>query len=230
MTAVSVLVQDAMFAAQVIGQDQTASSADTQLVLRRLQRMLDSWSNERQMIFANTTQTFTMTAGTASYSTSLLSTGRPITIQSMVVSLSNIDYPVNMIDQQMWNSIPYKIAQAIPNQCFYDPTFPNGTMNFYPIPYAAFTCSVDCQEPLNTGTLTLATNLTLPEGYEAAIVAGLAVDIWGSFKSGMPSQQMQEEKTQTRAILKRTNYMPLEMETPFSNNGDISNSFLYKGF
>lgn len=231
MTTVATLVNDAAFSAQVLGQDQTLTSGDAQLILRRLNRMLDSWSNEKQLIYSNTTQTFLMTPSVSQYSTSLFANGRPIAINSMTVSLSNIDYPVDMIDILKWNQISYKLAESIPNQCYYDATFPNGTMNFYPKPYAAFTCTVDCQYPLSLTPLLLATDLVLPPGYEAAIVAGLAVDIWPSFKAGNPSQAMMKEMVDTRAVLKRNNFQPLEMDTPFGQqNGDISNSFIYKGF
>lgn len=230
MTTVAILVNDAAYAAKVLGQDQVITSGDAQLILRRLNRLLDLRSNEKQLIYSNTTQTFTMTPSVGTYSTALLANGRPIAINSMVVSLSNIDYPVDMIDILKWNAITYKIAESVPDQCYYDATFPNGQMNFYPRPYAAFTCTVDCQYPLSSPLL-LATDLTLPPGYEAWIVAELAVDIWSSFKSGNPSEKMMKDVIEARAILKRTNYEPLEMDTPFDQqNGNISNAFLYKAF
>lgn len=230
MTTVATLVNDAAYAAQVLGQDQTISSGDAQLILRRLNRMLDSWSNEKLMIYVNDTQSFTMTPDVNAYSTALLSGGRPVAINSMTVLLNSIYYSVDMIDILKWNDISYKITQAIPNQCYYNASFPDGMMYFYPTPYAAFTCNVDCQNVLSSPLL-LSTNLTLPPGYEAAIVAGLAYDIWSSFKSGDPTPAMRDDMIRTRAVLKRNNFVPLEMDTPFAQDtGDISNAFLYKGF
>lgn len=231
MTAVATLVNDAAFDAQVLGQDQTLSSGDAQLLLRKLNRMLDSWSNEKQMIYSNTAQTFLMTPSVATYSTSLLTLGRPVSIDSMTVTLDNIDYPVDMIDLLKWNSITYKLTEAIPNQCYYNANIPNGEFNFYPRPYAQFLCTVYASYQLAQVPLILATNLVLPPGYEAAIVAGLAVEAWNSFKSGDPAPSMIKKAIDTRAVIKRTNFQPLEMETPFDHNdGDISNAFLYKGF
>lgn len=231
MTTVAILVNDAAFDAQVLGQDQTLSSGDAQLLLRKLNRMLDSWSNESQMIFSNTAQTFLMTPSVATYSTSLLSLGRPVSIDSMTVTLNNIDYPVEMIDLYKWNEITYKLTESVPNQCYYNADIPNGQFNFYPRPYAAFTCTVYCKYQLSQVPLILASDLVLPPGYEAAIVAGLAVEAWNSFKSGDPSASMVKKMIDTRAVIKRTNFQPLEMDTPFDENyGDISNAFLYKGF
>lgn len=231
MTTVATLVNDAAYDAQILGQDQTLSSGDAQLLLRKLNRMLDSWSNERQMIYSNTVQTFLMTPSVAQYSTSLLSLGRPVSIDSMTVTLNNIDYAVDMIDLLKWNEISYKLTEAIPNQCYYNANIPNGEFNFYPRPYAAFLCTVYGSYQLAQTPVILATDLILPPGYEAAIVASLAVEAWNSFKSGDPSPSMIKKMIDTRAVIKRTNFQPLEMATPFDHNdGDISNAFLYRGF
>lgn len=232
MTATATLVQDAMFAAQILGSDQTAASADVQLVLRRLNRLLDLRSNERQLIFANQTESFVMTAGLGQYSTTLLTNGRPIAIGSMTVTLSQITYSVNMRDQLWWNDQGYKPIDAIPVNCWYDATYPNGTMNFFPRPYGPFVCAVDCQRKL-TGPLLLTTDIALPEGYEAWIVAELACDIWPSFKGRQPlNRDLLADRTMARATLKRQNYSPLEMALPWGDGWleATSNGFLYKGF
>lgn len=222
---VGTLVTDAMYAARVLGQDETPSSADSQLVLRRLQRMLESWANERQMVYEQTAETFSTVAGQQSYSTSLLALGRPVAIESMRVTVGGVDYPVESIDQDGWNAIPIKTVASIPAFFFYDPTMDNGTIQFYPVPYAAMTVTLYAQRVL-TGTLTLATNLSLPPGYEAAIVAGLAADIWPSFKQGDVPRALIADRTQTRAVLKRTNYRPTEMSNPLSQNTGMNDRYL----
>jgi len=232
MTTVSTLVQDAMFQASAIGQDQTPTSGDAQLVLRRLNRMLEQWATEGQMVYAVQIETFTMTAGTAEYSSTLLTSGRPVFVESMKVRLNNIDYPVEMIDLEKWDAIGYKLTQAIPNQCYYHATYPNSTFKFYPVPYAAFECTVNFQTLL-TGTLTMGDDLLLPPGYEAAIVAALAVDIWPSFKGPkLIPDALEKDRTRTRANIKRVNFEPKEMLNPIGGLpfADVSNAFLYKGF
>ena len=227
MTAVVTLITDALYASGVYGQDQTISSGDQQLVVRRLNRLLDSWSNEKNMIYLNDSEQFSMTAGQQSYSTSLLSS-RPVSINSMRVSLNNIDYSVDFIDQLAWNDIGYKNVPAIPTMCYYDDAFPNANMFFFPVPYANFTCTLYCQRLL-TGALTLTSDIAMPAGYEAAIVAGLAVDICPTFGK-QASPQLIADMKQTRAVLMRTNFSPLEMVTPYDKSDNYSNSFIYRGF
>lgn len=222
------LLRDAFLTAGIIGFDQTLSAEEQSFGLRRLQRMLDSMSNERQMVYMNDSETFTMTAGQQAYDTSLLPNGRPVAIQSMRVTLNNIDFPVEQIDQLEWNSISYKGTTAIPRKFYYDDAYPNATMYFYPKPYADLTVTIYCQRQLmqNVG---LTTVLAMPLGYAAMVVANLAVDIAPSFGK-QPTQQMIKTATETKANLKRTNYMPLEMQSPFDGTTDISNGFPYRGF
>ena len=229
MTAVVDLIQDAMFAAQIIGQDQTADAGDIQLSLRRLNRMLGTWANERSMMYVVSQDTFTMSPTVGQYLTSLLAGGRPTAILGGRTRLPGsgsgpLDYPFQMIDVNAWNRITYKPVPAIPSQCWYNPSMPDGLMNFYPTPYTSFTCFVDCQRPL-TGALTLTTNVLLPEGYEAAIVAALAVDLAPSFGSKV-TEGMMADRTHTRAVLRRINYKPQEMTVPHPRDSRRS-GYLY---
>jgi len=230
MTTISTLVTDAAFQAGVLGQDQTLSSGDSQLILRVLQRMLDSWSNEKLMIYANDAETFTMTAGTQSYSTSILTNGRPVAITSLRATLGTVDYPIDEIDQLTWNDIAVKSIQSIPRQMYYDTAFPNANMFFFPVPNANYTITMYCQRALSGNTpLTLTTTLSMPLGYEQAIVDGLSVAI-SPFFGKQATQQMVANMIASRAKLKRVNFTPLEMDTPFDGSGDISNAFPARTF
>lgn len=222
------LVEDALLEAAILGVGETVSAEDQTLGLRILNRMLDSWATENLMIYATTSDSFTMTAGQSTYSTSLL-TQRPVSVASMFVSLNSIDYPVTMIDEQTFNAIPYKATSAIPDMCFYNPSFPNGEFKFYPTPYAAFTCTVNSRYPL-AGNIAAATALALPQGYEKAIIDNLAVELCRPFtrKSALP--ELMKSANETKATLKRVNYEPLLMNSVMDQTPDVSNAFIYKGF
>ena len=231
MTAVSVLIQDAFYGSTIKGQDEVIDNASMQLALRRLQRMMDSFANDDLMIYNTTTDSFTMTPGVAQYLTSLLANGRPVSLDSIYLLLSQINYDVDLIDQQKFDAIPFKLTQAIPNQCWYNPGFPDGQFNFYPTPYAAFTCYVVDRIRIVPAAMTLTSNILLPAGYEKFIVDMLGVDIWPSFKGSAPvSPLLMKLATEAENRLRQTNTTVMEMQTPFDNNSNISNSFIYKGF
>jgi hypothetical protein len=226
------LVTDALLQATILGVDQQLPDNMAQLALRRLNRMKDSWANVSDLIFVTGTDSFTMTPALATYSTSLLANGRPVAIDSMWVVFSNISYPVTMRDQQWFDSITYKPTPAIPNNCYYNAGMPNGTFNFYPTPYAAFTCNVVRMDAI-VGAITLTTNLAFPPGYEKALVDSLAVDVFPTFKGTKTPipPDLKQAAIQAQQVLKQTNYRPLEMRTPFDGaSSDLSNSFPYRGF
>lgn len=239
-TPVSTYVQDALLQATIIGFDQLGNVPDpmSQLVLRWLQRMVDSWGNDVQLsTYATNEETFVMTGGVSSYDTTLLPSGRPVSIHSMFVRLpnSNIDFPVAMRDRLWWESMTYKPAPAIPNNCYYNPTMPNGVMTFYPTPYTNFTCFVERRDTLSKGvTLTLNTKLNLPPGYDKALVDALAVDIFPPLKGTKTPipQDLKDAAREAKALLRITNYEPLEMVTPFTRNdlSGVTNGFPYRGF
>jgi hypothetical protein len=231
MTAAVDIITDALIGSTIKGADETISSEDAQICLRRLKRMLDSWGNETLLMFDTNTESFTMTPNVPNYLTSLLPSGRFVSLDSIYVRLSQIDYPVEIIDQQKYQQIPYKPTPAIPAYCFYNPSYPNGEMIFYPTPYAAFECFVTSRVRLE-GAITLTTDIALPDGYEKAIVDSLSEDIWTSFKGSIPvPQDVKDMARKARKVLKINNTAVLEMDTPFDGQpGDISNAFLYRGF
>jgi hypothetical protein len=229
MTTGAVIVQDAMIQAGIIDAGATVSTNDQNLVLRRLNRMIASWDNEPLMLFALSSQSFTMVSGQADYpSSTYLTDGRPVSIDAMYVRLSSIDYPVDVIDNQTWNAIPYKPTTGIPNQCFVDTDYPTTTLRFYPTPYAAFTCFVQARTPL-TASITESTDVLMPQGYEKAIVDGLAVDIAPSFGAEV-TPIMLKASVESRRVLRRNNYVPLIMDTGLADNRPSPDAFISRGF
>ena len=229
MTTVATIIQDSLCQRGVLADDVAPSTAQLNTGVRFLQRMLDSWGIDTQMVYVIATESFTTTAGTAEYLTSLFTSGngRPNSVDSMTVVLSNVTYPIDMISNQAYNDIVYKSTQSIPNVCYYDGNFPDATFHFYPTPNAAFTVYVDCLRPLTTSALTSATVLSLPAGYEKAIVDNLA--IYQNY-GNPPTPQMIKDANESRAVIKRTNYRPLVMDAGINSGYSVSNDFPYRGF
>lgn len=222
------LVTDALYGAQILGVDQQGpTDNEAQTMLRRLNRMLDSWANEGLMVYAITSESFAMTAGQAAYSSSLLAS-RPVAIDSIFVRLTDIDYPVQLVDNQYFDAIPYKATTGIPGACYVDTAFPNMTFNFYPAPYAAFTCFINSRKTFQAA-IALATSVTLPPGYEKALVDGLTVEACRTF-GREPTADMVRNVIEAKAVLKRTNYKPLVAELGFVDQRPSPDAFIYKGF
>lgn len=227
MTTARDVVNDAAFASTALGQGETLSDADAQLILRRFGRLLDSWSNEDLLIYDIYVDDLVLTANVGNYSTSLLSQGRPVSVDSIYVVMDDISYPVDLIDNQRYNDIWLKTEiQSIPAYCWYDSAYPNSTFHFWPYPYGGMTAKVNCRRLLKPTNLTLDSVLSFPVGYERMFVDQLGVDICPSFGI-VPSPQLMASAREAKANLKRTNHVPLESNTGLS---DFSSPYWYPLF
>ena len=226
MATGATLVEDALQEAEVIGAGEIVVPEDQVLALRMLNRLLESWATDALMIYTTTKSTFTMTAGIASYSTSLLS-ARPISIYDVIVSSGGVDYHVDMIDEQTYNQIGFKSVAAIPSWCFNDTAFPNSSLKFYPVPSGNFTCTVSFNSVLTT-PIASGTTVTFPPGYEKAIIDCLALELCKPFHKA-PNPLLIQSAKEAKFLIKRNNYKPLIMSTSL-DNVDISNQFIYKAF
>lgn len=226
MTTGAVIVQDALAKRFILAPGASPDTDQEDFGLRWLNRMLESWGAMKPMLYTITEETFTLTAGTASYSTTELTDGRPASVDYLFNRLSNVDYPCQLVDNQTWADVQYKPVNAVPSICWYNDGFPNGTFNFYPRPFGAFECHVFCRRVL-TGTITADTDILLPPGYEAAIVDNLAC----YYPYEVPaSPDMKRDAKNGMDLLKRANYVPLIAKVKIDRGYSVSNDFPFSGF
>lgn len=222
------LVQDAAYQAGILGQDATPAltNDDAQLILRRLNRLADSWSNDDLMIFTNGTETFPLSAGVSAYSTSLLTNGRPLNMDAVWVTYGGVDYFLQLISDDAYGSIALKNIQAIPNVVWINPGMPQNTLTFWPVPFAPMTANCSTQRVLTTA-VAMTTTLSFPPGYEKAFVDGLAVDICPAFGI-TPSPAMIDAAQKSMRRVKVANYSPSEVSTPFDADSSLDMAYIYK--
>lgn len=212
MATVRDIIEDALRTNGALGQGEALADDDWQVGLRALRRMLGTLANQPLALYETQQGTLTLTPGTVSYSTSLLSTGRPVSLDSAFLRLSNVDYPLSIIDNQTYDGKQYKTNTGLPTEMYYEAGYPNGTFFFYYAPSSAYVAYITGRYPLIAGTLTLDTTVSLPEGYEAMLVNVLAVKTASLFGRQVTAQMKEDEKD-SLAWLKRTNNVDLVMET-----------------
>ena len=233
MTAALALVTDAATTAGVIDPNESLPDDQAQYILRRFNRMIASWGNERLYIFNTYIDSLALVGGQASYSSSLLAHGNARQWDNAYVRLvtgsgsppPGIDYPLNLVDQQTYNAVSYKATAAIPTMLYINTDWPNSTLYFFPVPFGAMTCYIGARQPLES-TMTLTTDVDLPPGYEAAIVDSLAVDISPSFGMAV-SPDLRDSAIQAKAAIKRNNHTSMEMITDIPVSPRLFN--IYRG-
>lgn len=153
-----------------------------------LNRMLGTWNAESGAIYADTLDSLTWTAGSASMT---IGTGgnfnvtRPQVVKgAWYRDASNVDYELQVVSFADYQEERLKTLQVtIPYVLGWSPDFSTarGTLYIWPVPVADFTFRLLSMKPL--ADLTGAGTVSLPPGYEDAIVMNLAVrlaDIYGS--------------------------------------------------
>jgi hypothetical protein len=199
----------------VLFKSETLSADEAADGLVTLNDMLDSWSNDGLIGSASTIESFSLT-GASSYtigSGGTFSTTRPINLLTAVVRLSSVDYPLEIITQEQYQTeISVKsITSSIPQYLTYDNAYPLGVIKMFPIPTSGSTLYLQSDKPLsNLSALT--TTVDLPPGWKRALKYNLAIDMASEYGVEIPPAVVPVAKESLGAIKRATsinNAMPL---------------------
>jgi hypothetical protein len=201
------LIKSSLRLVNAIAVGETPSAQEAIDSLRVLNDMLESWSTENLTVFSSTSETFTFSPGVATYSIGPAATFngvRPIQLENVYTIYQGIDYPVLPIDVDRYNLIPLKTQQnVIPCYVHYDPTFPNGTLTFWPVPQQATTVTITSNTQF-TALANTAQSLNYPPGYSRAIRYCLAIDLAAEFGLPVPTS-VQAVAVSAKKDIKRAN-------------------------
>lgn len=146
--------------------------------LDSLNALISSWSNDSLNIYARTWETFSLT-GAESYTIGTggnFNTARPTNIVAAYLRSGTIDYPITVIDDEAYTSISYKGLQGIPEFLNYDNAYPLGRIRLYPLDNASYTLFLLTEKSV-AGFATLDTEMSLPDGWERALIYNLALEL-----------------------------------------------------
>jgi hypothetical protein len=178
---------DAMQSIGQVGDGQSLSSTNAQLAMRLANRMLQKWSNQKLMLYLITQRPFSLSANVQDYGvgpTGNPFTGqtRPVFVESGVATIpgSTMQNPLNILDKTQWDALPDSGVKAgtngVPASVWVEYTYPNLTFHVSPIPSTIVAIRLGSWELLQQFT-TLFDVLSLPPGYEEALVPNLAIEL-----------------------------------------------------
>jgi hypothetical protein len=206
-------ISDALMELGVIGPGDTLDDDDAQLALRHFQRWMDAINADRPMLYTVLRSLFTLTA---SQQTRTIGSGgnfnvaRPVFISHIGVIPVGQDYEmpvVPYIDREEWLAEPWKSQTDLyPSRYLYEPTFPLGTLTFWPVPTTAPQVAVSIPQALTTPAL-LTTELTFPPGYDLFLHLMLAEAFVRPFKVPLTPdlQKMFEDGNKAKGTILRNN-------------------------
>ncbi len=171
----------------VIRKGEALSADEAADGLIALNDMMASWSNSSLIVYNRTSETFTLTPGTASYligASQTWNTVKPMKIISAYIRSDDADYPLAILSHDEYYEVVNKATSAdIPEYLMYNNAHPYGTVTLYGVPSAADSIYL-LSEKVITAFSTQGTSVDLPAGWNKALKYNLAVALAPEF--GVP--------------------------------------------
>jgi hypothetical protein len=172
------IIQRAGRTSGVIATGETLSADEQNDALLCLNQMMDAWQADRLYAYSIQDITFPLTQGVSTYTigpAGTFATARPEQIDyAYTRDSTGFDRSINILPAEVFALIGLKsVSNTFPTCLLYTPNYPLGSIQFYPVPSAGLVVHLGLWAPLSEFA-TVAQVVSLPPGYEDAIVYSLA--------------------------------------------------------
>lgn len=199
----------------VAAQGESIEAAEATEGLAALNRMISSWSTENLLISSKVRRTHTLVAGTQQYTIgpagASFTAPRPLRVDEVLIRDEGqspaLEYPVRVLSLSEWAMILIKeVGNSVPTDIYFEGTYPSETLNLYPKPSGSLKLVLWSWEPI-TAIATLDTVISLPPGYEEALIYNFAIRLAPEY--GRPlSDSVVGIANESKATIKRMNHRP----------------------
>lgn len=174
------LIKSSMRLAKILGSGQSPTSIELDDALVTLNQRISNLSAKGIAVPYVSGDAFTLTgAGFYTIGTgSTINTARPLVIKYIKITVSNVARKVKVVTAEEWADIKdFSRASKFAEKALYNVTSPTaGGIYLWPTPASGGVLDVQSLKAL-TQFATLAGTVSLPEGYEMALRALLALDL-----------------------------------------------------
>jgi hypothetical protein len=175
-----------------------------------LNRMLDSWTQQRLLIYAQQTERYTLEPSQTSYTIGPggdFDTARPVKITAASILTGGTHSPLEILTAADWASKSLReVPTTIPTELYCDYANPIATLYLYGYPTAGGELELWTWQILDQFT-SQASDVSLPPGYLEAVVYQLAVRLSGQFQTIMRPDVFQIAR-EAKAVIKAFNASP----------------------
>lgn len=218
--AVLDIVTNALAEINVYAQGEAPSQADAMFSFTKLNVLMDAWSAIRPFASSLSFLQFLFTPNLAPHtigpSGTFVMAQRPTRLEGAMVILNNVNPPVNtpitIRDAEWWKNQPLPgQLSSFPTDVYYDPTFPNGTLNFWPVAQTAWGVLLETWG-LIAQFASLNSIFSMPPGYQMAIELTLAEYLAKPFGATADADLIRRA-AKARAAVLSLNTQPPRIET-----------------
>lgn len=189
MTTALTLIKGAMRDGGILSKTETPAADEAQDGLEALSQLVGMWSNFTGLINALVWENFTITAGTSDYTIGTggtFNTVRPTIITNAYVRQSGgFDTQLQIVPDSVYAATPDKTFQGLPSLLSYDGAMPLGKIRLYRTPDTTYTLALQSEKPF-TEFPDLATDVSLPAGWDFALRKNLACTLCGEYGQPIP--------------------------------------------
>jgi hypothetical protein len=226
-----------MRTATILGASDVMEGNDAADALLVLNQMMDAWQAERLFAYQIVSRTHALTTGVATYSIGpggTIDVDRPVRIEwAFTRDSQHYDRPMNIVPDQVFASITRKDqGNNFPTVLYYAPGFPLGSIRIWEHPSANLVMHLGCWVTLSEFA-DLNSSVTLPPGYEQAIVLSMA-ELLSPEYGKEPSGSLVRMAAKARANIQQNNlpdpriaceFMGVQQNTPAPYYRYVSGDF-----
>lgn len=218
MATARTIVEAALLELNVNQPGESCDAADALQGLAALNRMVDQNAAESLQIFSLTRTTWTIVSNDGSYTVGSggnVNVARPVFIDHVNFQDTSTDpdteYQMQPLNRDAYARITQKVlTRTLPSSWYYNPTYPLGTLELYPVPTSATLQGVLYAPAAVAQFTNLTTAVSLPPGYEEFLVTNLAVMLASSYGRAIDDTLVMRAMN-SKAIVKRANIQLLDM-------------------
>lgn len=215
MTAVRTILTRAVRLLGAVAQGTPLMAGDAADALTALNGMLQAWNLESLLVFTENFDAYNLVPGQQIYTIgptgniAVPAQQRPTNLYQVQLQVTdvtpNLFRPIDIINDEEWADLRIQqISTAYPTKLYNDGDFPNSGLYLYPIPTMAYKLILWTWNQLSVIT-DINGDLSLPPGYERAIIYNLAVEIAAEY-GRTPSPQVIQIANDSLALIKRSNH------------------------
>lgn len=203
------LVKDVLQELRVLNATEAPSGEDADLVLGKLNRILDNWNAEIGAAYCHVVSSFTLTPGlnphTIGPSGATWTATRPVSIDGAALLVdATTRLPIRVHSDSWRMGLIDPQTTGDPTDLDYVADSPIASIYFYPIPSGAQTVELLLRVVL--AALTFTADVTLPPGYHDALVLTTAESTARIFTREDAPASLVREAAKARARIKSNNY------------------------
>jgi len=199
------------------GPKYVAAPAELGAGFTALNDLIASWSAAKILVPAIIPENFSLVVGTGSYtigSSGDFDTVRPTKILEGIYirDSGNIDHPVTLITREHFRAFAKKDNNARPNQLYYEPSYPLGTIYLNTEPTDVESIYFDSLKPI-TEITDISTTLNLPPEYRKALRYNLALELAPELEDIKMPELLSEGAKDSKKAIMNVNSEPVEPST-----------------